>query len=90
MFVCFCCCCFVVLFLGRGVIVLLSFYDILYTFEYGLHGLEHTDKNNIRAFIYIYIYTGVGSGGGQGGHVPPPTFLTGGQWYVCAPPPPHF
>ena len=26
--------------------------------------------------------------GGQGGHVPPPLFCLGGQWYVCAPP--HF
>ena len=39
------------------------------------------------------IATGVGSGGGgggggKGGMCPAPTFLIGGQWYVCAPPPP--
>ena len=33
------------------------------------------------------ICTGVGTGGGgQGGHVPPPTFQSGRQRYVCAPP----
>ena len=43
------------------------------------------ERNNVnldyRVYYYYYYYTGVGSGGGggQGGHVPPPTFLTGGQ-----------
>ena len=60
-------------------------------------------KSPVNIYIYIYTYihtyihththTGVGSGGGgTRGHVPP-TFLIGGQWYVCAPFPlltPHF
>ena len=55
---------------------------------------EHHDWWNRPWYV-----TGVGSGGGggggrgQGGHVPPPpTFLIGGQWYVCAHPllTPHF
>ena len=43
-----------------------------------------------RMNIYIYIHwrrKGGGGGGGGRGHVPP-TFLIGGEWYVCAPPPP--
>ena len=38
-------------------------------------------------YIYIYIYNHWRrKRGGQGGHVPPPLFWLGGQWYVCAPP----
>ena len=45
--------------------------------------------------VFPSLITGVGSGGGgkggKGGMCPPP-FLTGGQWYVCAPAllTPHF
>ena len=46
--------------------------------------------------LLLLLVTGVGSGGGGGGGggargacAPLPNIFIGGQWYACAPPPPH-